>query len=195
MTQRRDIGHGLRPAARLAASAGRGFTLLEMIVAVAAVALVAVGLASIFDAVGKTVSGGKRVSLLNQYAGLIENQMRRDFSEISRDGFLVVRQQFVDTRPGPPATASSSRKGQTPTSSPSRRGHEPRPRRADEIIFFVRGNYQSARQPISPDLVVTSDTAMIYYGHGQSAARMRPVLIRATTSQTPIFSSALRLTT
>lgn len=179
MTQRRDIGHGLRPAARLAASAGRGFTLLEMIVAVAAVALVAVGLASIFDAVGKTVSGGKRVSLLNQYAGLIENQMRRDFSEISRDGFLVVRQQFVDTRPGPAGDGLFQQEGPNADIVPLHaEDTSPRPRRADEIIFFVRGNYQSARQPISPDLVVTSDTAMIYYGHGQKrrpdATRLDP---------------------
>src|SRR5262252_2906544 len=74
----------------------RGFTLMEIVVAVGAVALVAVGLASIFDTVGKTVTGGKRASNLNTYAGLLEAQLRADFAAMTRDGFLVIRQQWVD---------------------------------------------------------------------------------------------------
>lgn len=151
-------------AAALRDAAGRAFTLLEVIVAVAAAALVAVGLASIFDAVGKTVSGGKRVSLLNQYAGLIENQMRKDFSEMTRDGFLVIRQQNID---GAQVSAGDE---------------NPRARRADEIIFFARGEFETSRAPVHPEAVVTSDTAMIYYGHGQ---RRRPGAMFTPPGGTP----------
>ena len=76
------------------AGRARAFTLVEMVVAIGAVGLVAVGLAAIFNSVGKTVSGGRRVSQLNTYSSLIESQMRRDFQNMSRDGFLVIRQQW-----------------------------------------------------------------------------------------------------
>ncbi len=144
---------------------------MEIVVAVAAVALVAVGLAGIFDAVGKTVNGGKRVSLLNQYAGLIENQMRKDFNEMSRDGFLSIRQQFVDNNnggganPGDGVFVQFGPGADVVPVGPS--DTKPRARRVDEIVFFARGKFQTARQPLHPDASVTSDTAMIYYGHGQ----------------------------
>src|SRR4051812_43692171 len=94
----RSNQHGKTTAARLRARAGNtGFTLIEIVVAVGAVALVAVGLASIFDSVGKTVTGGRRLSVLNTYGSLIESQMRRDFEAMTRDGFLVIRQQWVDS--------------------------------------------------------------------------------------------------
>lgn len=139
----------------------QGFTLIETIVALSAVALISIGLATIFDSVGKTVKGGKRVSLLNQYAGLIENQMRRDFSRMTRDGFLVIRQQYAD-------------RDQNGLFNPTNDSvllfdgdANARPRRIDEVTFFANDNYTSTRQPVSPDVTVTSDTAMIYYGHGQ----------------------------
>src|SRR4051812_14607301 len=78
------------------APARPGFTLMEIVVAVGAVAIVAVGLASIFDSVGKTVTGGRRLSVLNSYSSLIESQFRRDFEAMTRDGFLVIRQQWTD---------------------------------------------------------------------------------------------------
>lgn len=158
-------------AAHLRSAAGSAFTLMEIIVAVAAVALVAVGLASIFDAVGKTVNGGKRVSLLNQYAGLIENQMRKDFEEMSRDGFLVIRQQHIDSNNGGTpdgAFVQIAAAGAQPDHvRVSPLDEQPRPRRADEIIFFARGQFQTRRAPVHPGAIVTSDSAMIYYGHGQ----------------------------
>jgi prepilin-type N-terminal cleavage/methylation domain-containing protein len=146
----------------LRAGAGRsGFTLIETIVAIAAVALVAVGLASIFDAVGKTVKGGKRVSLLNQYAGLVENQMRKDFSRMTRDGFLLLRHEWADAdgdgRFDPNADAVPLHADDA----------APRARRLDQILFFANGRFETARQPVHPDVRVSSGTAMIYYGHGQ----------------------------
>jgi prepilin-type N-terminal cleavage/methylation domain-containing protein len=153
------------PSARdLAHAAGRGFTLLEMLVAVAAVAVVSVGLAAIFDAVGKTVAGGKRVSLLNTYAGLMEHRMRRDFDRMTREGFLTIRQQWVHDAAG--------NRLPVPTYDGQRGGRE---RRIDEIMFFTRGDTTSARVPIGADpltgspVIVKADAARVYYGHGQRA--------------------------
>ena len=105
-------------ASSLTRAAGSGFTLMEMLVAVAAVAVVSVGLAAIFDSVGKTVSGGKRVSLLNTYAGLMESRLRRDFDHMTREGFLTIRQQWVQ---GPGTTTDAQGRLLVGTSEADRR--------------------------------------------------------------------------
>jgi prepilin-type N-terminal cleavage/methylation domain-containing protein len=52
-----------------------GFTLLETLVAIAAVVVVAAGLAAVFDSIGKTVAAGRRVSRVNEYGRLLEQQL------------------------------------------------------------------------------------------------------------------------
>lgn len=139
----------------------RGFTLLEILVAVGAVALVSLGLAAIFSAVGETVSGGRRVSQLNQYAQLIEAQMRRDFERMTDDGFLVIRQQWADP------SADAAFDPAVDRVAVSAQDTSPRARRIDEILFFARGEYTTARQPMSPEITPRATSARIYYGHGQ----------------------------
>lgn len=143
----------------------RGFTLLEILVAVGAVALIAAGLAAIFSAVGKTVSGGRRVSENTRIASLVEQQMRRDFESMTREGFLVIRQGY--------STRDTNNAGNIDqnvvalSEIDTERGIVRRVRRVDEILFFARGQYTSAAEPIRAGEVVTSDRARIYYGHGQ----------------------------
>ncbi|MBU6414071.1 MAG: prepilin-type N-terminal cleavage/methylation domain-containing protein [Planctomycetes bacterium] len=140
----------------------RGFTLIEILVAVGAVALIAVGLAAVFDSVGKTVSGGRKLSRYNALSTQIELQLRRDINSMTRDGILMIRQQFASN-------------GSTPVLQRpvylSERDQDislpPRLRRIDELLFIGRGEYIQAGEPISPDYIATSDTARIYYGHGQ----------------------------
>lgn len=129
----------------------RGFTLIEMIVAIGAVALIAVGIAAIFESIGRTVAGGRRVSVLNQYAALIERQMRADFEAMTRDGVLLVRHQYAEQ--GDPVQTFVD-------------DDQPRPRRIDELLFFARGQFSSARAPLVPGMNAESSEAMIYYGHG-----------------------------
>jgi type II secretory pathway pseudopilin PulG len=161
------------------AASRAGFTLMEIVVAVGAVALVAVGLASIFDTVGKTVSGGKRVSNLNTYAGLLEKQMRSDFEAMSRDGFLVIRNQWVDNLQGGVGDglfgepSSNSPVGTTDTVPVSPDATTARPRRIDEILFFVNGQFTSARQPLWSGAQATSNVAEVYYGHGQMTPKLQ----------------------
>jgi len=158
MTDRRGI---IRPGRRPRdAGAARAFTLIEILVAVGAVALVSVGLAAILDSVGRTVTGGRRVSTFNTFATQMEIQLRRDFEAMSRDGILVIRQQYANAAGGAPGNIART------ADDPS-----PRPRRVDEIVFFARGDFTSAREPLSPDLSPRGKHARIYYGMG---ARRRP---------------------
>ena len=154
-----------KKARLLAATAGkpRAFTLIEMMVGVGAVAIVAVGLAAIFRSVGDTVSGGRRVSVLNTYAALIESQLRRDFENMSRDGFLIIRNQWTDL--------DGSGLMEVPTDNLAIAPNTPRTpaRRIDELQFVISGDFRSARKPLLPGVEPASNTAVVYIGHGQIA--------------------------
>lgn len=143
-----------------------GFTLLETLIVVGLVALLSVGIAGIFNTVGETISRGKRVSELNRTASQIERIMRRDFEQMTRDGFLLIRNEY--------ALDGSV----IPLFDPSLSDQAPqeRARRIDEIMFFARsetGEFQTARRAMSPDMIARSSEARIYYGHG--LRQIRPV--------------------
>ncbi len=137
------------------AMGGRGFTLVEVIISIGAVAIVSVGLAAIFQTIGATVSQGQKVSALTQTAAVLEQQMRRDITAMTREGFLVIRNQFAGPRTG----------GQFWNVGINKDDASPRERRVDEILFFSKGDYETARAPINPAVVARGDTAMVYYGH------------------------------
>lgn len=165
------MGSKNRAGASLVSRAGRAaraFTLVEMLVAVGAVALVSVGLAAVFQTVGRTVTTGKRVSALTQQAAVLESQMREDFKNMSREGFLVIRNQFTLRRQG--------NNGQELVSVPRFPGDPvtARPRRIDEILFFSNGDYRTSREDLIPGRTARSRAARIYYGHGQKATPRTP---------------------
>ena len=137
------------------------FTLLETIVSVGAVAIIAVGLAAIFSAVGKTVAGGQRLSTLNQYSALLEERLREDMDRMSRDGFLVIRQQWADPNNNGQFEPAIDR---IPLSAEDTGA---RSRRIDELMFFAEGRFQTSRPAMHPGVVAEADAARIYYGHGQ----------------------------
>ena len=144
------------------------FTLIEILVAIGIVALVAVGIAQIFAAVGETVSRGRQLGRFNQIAAQIERQMREDFNAMTRDGFLVIRQQFADRDMDGVINADPGQ-AQFDGVETSPDDAQPRLRRIDEILFFRRGDFVSAREPVHPDLLARSSEAMVYYGHGRRA--------------------------
>jgi len=150
-------------ASGLVRASGRAFTLMEMMVGVAAVAIVAVGLAAIFDSVGKTVAGGRRVSVVNTYSTLVESQMRRDFQNMARDGFLIIRHQWVDL------DASGTRNGDRVPLFANQPNSQQKERRIDELQFGVVGKFETARQPLVPGVKATANEAVVYYGHGERA--------------------------
>ncbi|MEM8757968.1 MAG: type II secretion system protein, partial [Planctomycetota bacterium] len=140
-------------------AAARGFTLTEALVAVFAIALLSSGLAAIFASVGDTVERGRRVSAINQYAAVIERQLRADIAAMTREGFLVIRNEYAGGFP-PPLSAT-----QIPLSRVV--ADEGRARRIDELMFFARGSFESVRSPIASGLNIRATAARIYYGHGQ----------------------------
>ncbi|MEO1007601.1 MAG: hypothetical protein AAFX79_03480 [Planctomycetota bacterium] len=133
-----------------------GFTLIELLVAVGAVAFVAVGIASVFAAVGETVSRGRSVSALTAYAAIMERQMREDFGAMSREGFLLIRHEVVNE--GEPVPLSAEQ----PIGAW-------RPRRADEIVFFTERPSRSAREPLAAGVEAEGSATSLYYGIGQRA--------------------------
>ena len=145
---------------RIRATGRHGFTLAEVIVAIAILAIIGVVIGSIFASVGDTVTNGRQVSNLNRFVARVERVMRRDFENMVRDnGFMVIRNEY-----------SNQYNGQNPTRLPvglTVTDANPRPRRIDELMFFSRGEFTTRRTPLSPDMIATSDVARIYYGHGQ----------------------------
>lgn len=131
-----------------AAGRRRAFTLIEMLVAVGAVALLTAGVAQVFRVTSKTVSSGRKISNLISYGNLIERRLREDLGKLSRQGFIVVRNEEI--------LAAQAYPGDRYV----------RPRRIDELQFFVEGRYQSAHDPNHPDLIATASAARVYYGHG-----------------------------
>jgi len=134
--------------------------MIEALVAIGAMALVAVGIAAIFQSVGKTVAGGRRLSVLNGYAAMLEQQMRSEFARMSRDGFLVIRNQYADVNGDKNFDAVADVVSRS-TVDPS-----PRPRRIDEVMFIAKGDFTSAREPLDADYIARSEYARVYFGHG-----------------------------
>ncbi len=136
-------------------AAGSAFTLLEILVAIGAVAIISVGMAAIFQAVGRTVTGAQRVSTMTQYAALIERQLRTDFLNITREGFLVIRNQVATNNAGQildvPQNADDAR---------------PKPRRVDEILFFTKHKAETSREPVNAQFIARGSDSMVWYGHG-----------------------------
>jgi type II secretory pathway pseudopilin PulG len=145
------------------------FTLLEVLVAVAALGLIAVGVASIFGATGRVVTKGRQVSAFNSYASLIEQQLRSDIASMTRDGYLIIRNQVADGN-GDGTVLLTNTNTPNVDAVPLYNGDEnPRTRRIDELMFFTKGQFSSARGQLHPSLSAHADAARIYYGHGTRA--------------------------
>jgi len=146
------------------------FTLVEMLITLGAGLLIALALASMFQTAGETVSSGERLSRFSRAASLIERQMRDDFSSITRDGFMVIRHEI--THDGDGGLAGDGGWGDPVKVPLTPDDLNPRFRRTDEIVFFRKGRFSSARQALAPGMTASGNEARIYYGHG---ARMDPL--------------------
>ncbi len=129
-------------AGRAARRRGSAFTLIEAMIAIGAVALLGVAIAAVFEATGRTTTEGRRLSEFNTKASLIAGQLERDIRQMTRDGFLVIRNEIVKTSNTDPG------------------------RRADELLFFASGEFVSSRPPMASDYQAKAQAARIYYGHG-----------------------------
>ena len=98
---------------------------------------------------------------------LIEQQLRADISAMTRDGFLVIRNEYADGDGN--GTINVPPVGQTNADCVFlyEGDEKQRLRRIDELMFFAKGKFASARTALDPQYLAESDAARIYYGHGQ----------------------------
>jgi type II secretory pathway pseudopilin PulG len=136
-----------------------GFSITEMMVTIGVMVLLAAGVSAIFSSIGDTVARGRKVSQLNRFASQVERVMREDFDSMTRDGFMVIVNQYA---PGPNGNVDF-----VPLSSSDKLG---RLRRTDEVMFFARGDYSTARRAVASGMNAQSSEAAIYYGHGAKRA-------------------------
>lgn len=169
-------------AARTALRGRRGFTLVEVLIAVAALALLSLGIAQVFSLTGRTVAAGRRLATLNSVAQTTERILRQDLESLTRQGFLVVRNETT--------RSTVSRAPEDPDA--------PRRRRIDQLAFFAKGSFTSMREQLTPDAPVSSNEAMIYYGHGLqqlegtpgASGFTNPVDITTNNAAAPDFGDA-----
>lgn len=146
---------------------GRAFTVVELLVAIAVVAIIATGLATIFGSVGDAVTEGRRVSEINRAAARIEQQIRDDLSRLTRDGFLVIAHRYASDEDGRVFSNATAQNAVAPGVRLTPQDTAGRARRADEIMFFARGDFQTRRATLAPGMIATSGEAAVYYGIGQ----------------------------
>ncbi len=140
-----------------------GFTLLELMVAIAAGLLLVLAISSLFASAGGTIEAGRRMSEFSRTGALIEQRLREDFRNISREGYMVIRHAVADDGPRPGGTFLPWRVPAFPDDP------NPRLRRVDEIMFFRTGDFATARAPLAPGFVAEGNVARVYYGHGAIA--------------------------
>ena len=147
-----DPGRGRRGSQR-----GLGFTLTELMIAVAILIVVIVATAKLFGTVSKVTGLGQASSDILQEAAAIERQIRNDFARLAPEGFFAIRSVAVVNNlhvlsggpllnPGLPDTAMI---------------------RADQLVFFANGvqSIQTFRQGARSNRKGQGTAARIYYGH------------------------------
>jgi type II secretory pathway pseudopilin PulG len=137
-----------------------GFTIVEMLVAVAVLVVVVLATARIFSASSRVASIAEANADLIQTAAVIEQQLRDDLASIPTNNFLVIQQVEVANASNPVAGAAAD---------PSLAGREIR---ADQLAFFAQGARTTTRYIGSQESgslaewTPESAVARVYYGHG-----------------------------
>ena len=141
-----------------------GFTLVELLIAVVVLLVVILAVGRIFSTAGQVTAYGQATADLLQEARAIENQMRRDFARISKEGFLAI--QCIEVRND--VNFASSGQLLDPAKDPDYVF------RADRLILFVDGFAATSgyveSQELSGGATVTNNphsaVSRVYYGHG-----------------------------
>jgi len=168
-----------------------GFTLTELLVAIAATALLTAGIGRIFTSVSSLITVGTAVSEIDQIARALEKQLRDDFEAFNRmqpeDTILAIRMREIGdiNRDG----ILQASEGEIPLyltiedrdadrrdigngvfAEPYAEGSRAVTRRLDEIMFIganLSTGYASYEIDTDHDGdIALATTARIYYGHG-----------------------------
>lgn len=171
----------------------RGFTLVELIVAVAVVALLSLGIGQLFTNVQKLVGSGAAVAESDQFARALGAQLRDDFEALSQmsssETFIAIRNRRLgDTNGDGDAddngeravylSADDRERDLRAGINPYANGSRAVTVRLDELMFLAPGKGGAAHtsaQTVSAGggNLPTAPIARIYYGHG-----LRPAIDR-----------------
>lgn len=181
---------------------GRGFTIVELLVALGLTLVLVIGIGRIFTISKDTMSVGEANANISQSARAIERIMREDFRRITREGFLVIRNERMglpSNNPRQPGALSAENqrdaiffdreaqeKGTNLLSRPvGREGDEDYEPglpvvRLDQIAFFTNGEYSTYQYPNSVGVArnLTAGSARVWYGH---AFRSRDAIVKDTS--------------
>ena len=127
----------------------RGFTVIEIVLAVSAFMLLAAVLLSILRIIDRTRAAGANLSTATTVSNMLEQRLRADFDRMTRDGFLVIRNRLSPAVPLANGLASTQR-------------------RIDEIMFFTAGQSGTVRAALDAGRNAQGQAAAIYIGHGLS---------------------------
>ena len=163
-------------ARRLAASRrrARGFTLVELMIAVAVLVVIIVSTSKIFSTVGKVTSLGQATADVLQETTAIERQIRNDFERLAPNGVFAIRcvsiRNDINVPIGPllnPALPDIAMI------------------RADQLLFFTNGvqSIQTFRAKAGLSHKGQSTAARVYYGHAFQLPEAKAIDVIDLTQQ------------
>lgn len=148
--------------------AARGFTLTEMLVAIAVLVIVIIGTSKIFGTASQVTGLGQANQDVLAEAAAIERQIREDIARLSKEGFFAIHNVAVRNDVRGPAQPLLN-----PNLAPDAII------RADQLVFFATGveGTQTYRQSQGSNHKSQGTISRVYYGHGFQLPRGLPVQI------------------
>ena len=132
----------------------KGFTLLELMVAVVVLLAIMIAVGRIFSTTSDISASGQAISETLQQGVAVEQQLRDDIAHLSHEGFFAIRSVAV----------ANDLKGEfllLDDSLPSDALI-----RCDQLIFFTNGLATPMLNTTSTDFAGQGLASMAYYGHG-----------------------------
>lgn len=189
--QNRSTEQNARELSFDAGRRGLGFTLAEVLVAMAALLVLSVAIGRLFSSVGTLVNTGTASTEVDSLARSIERRIREDIDRLNAlpedQVFIGIRGNRVgDLNLDGALTDSVNERwlyiSQADREADERSGIDPSAlssrslssTRVDEIVFTAKGPWRSVQQFAREDRVVDADAAIVSYGHGLYASFERP---------------------
>jgi prepilin-type N-terminal cleavage/methylation domain-containing protein len=155
-----------------------GFTLIELMVAVVVLLVVMVAVGRIFSTTSAISASGRAIAETLQQGVAIEQQLREDIANISREGFLGIRSVAVPNNlKGEYLLIDDS----LPTDAIIR---------CDQLMFFTDGIATPMLNTGNTDFAGQGLATRVYYGHGLSFPQLDGIEQGANTdeeSDDPLF--------
>jgi len=166
--------------------ASRGFTLVELMVAVGLLLVVVIAVSRVFSTASKVTSLGEANNDLLQETSAIERQIRSDFARLDFDGCIAIQCVAVQNNVNRIQFSSAS----APLVDPSR--PDDAVIRCDQLVFFTKGAQTSVRFTGTQDLgegtqapitMAKSSSARLLYGHGVQVPELVPQVAGGTVKR------------